>query len=218
MTIDDLRALVFNEIGINLEQDLLTDEKLIQSWNQAVKFWLRYMNSVSKGGDSVENSIGFKIDETNETEPGSKVYVHEFKGTVPMSIKTLYKLPEGQMIPCWLYLYAKPLLTLKKGILPGSYAACYEGSHNYEEMIPDEIPEYLLWLLCAYVKRKVGQFLKFAAYHDKPFDIDGDAWYAEGDKWAKECEEFIRVNRDECLDNLTDFNANRRFFSTPRYY
>lgn len=218
MTIDELRELVFNEIGIHLEQDLLPDAKLKQCWNQAVKFWLRYMNSTSRGGVRREDSIGFIIKESNEIEPGSKVYVHEFKETVPLSINTLYKLPEGQIIPYWLYLYNKPILTLKKGVLPGNYAVCFEGSHNYEEMIPDSIPEYLLWLTCAYVKKKVGQFIKFAAYQDKPFDVDGEAWYIEGDKWARELEEFIRVNRDERIENLTDFTASRRFPYTPLFH
>jgi len=215
MTIQELRDLVFNEIGLNLEQDVLTDEKLIQCWNQAIKFWLRYMNSVYKDGGTGEDTLGFIVTDADETEPGSKVYTHTFEGRVPRSIKTLYRLPEGQMIPCWLYWYNKPILTLRRGVLPGNYAVCFEGSANYEEMRPEDVPEYLLWLVCAYTKKKVGQFIKFAAYHDKPFDVDGEAWYVEGDKWAKELEEFIRVNRDERMSNLTDFNANRRYLSIP---
>jgi hypothetical protein len=218
MTLDELRETVFNEIGINLEQDLLTDSKLIQCWNQAVKYWLRYMNSVNKGGGYAEDSIGFTIDDSNEIEAGSKTYLYEFKERVPRSIKTLYCLPYGQTIPCWLYWYNKPLLTLKKGVLPGNYAAVFEGSANYAEMLPDDIPEYLLWLVCAYVKKKVGQFIKFASYNDKPFDVDGEAWYNEGEKWAKELEEFIRVNRDERESNLTDFNRNRRILAIPTFY
>jgi hypothetical protein len=216
MTVDELRDLVFNEIGIGIEQDLLTDEKLIQCWTQAVKFWLRYMNSVNSGGAS-EDSLGFKIDADDETAPGSGVHVYEFRGRVPGAVKSLHKLPEGQLIPCWLYVYNKPLLTLKRGILPGSYAVYYEGPSDYSEMIPDDIPEYLLWLTCAYAKKKVGQYIKFAAYGDKPFDIDGDAFWREGAEWAKECEEFIRVNRDERMSNLTDFNAGRRMLATPYF-
>ena len=218
MRIDDLRDLVFNEIGISLEQDVLTDEKLIQCWNQAVKYWLRYMNSISSGSGSKEDSIGFTIGDADIIEPGSKVHKYEFRGRVPKTIKALYKLPEGQLIPCWLYRYDRPLLILKDAILPGSYAVSFERSSNYEEMIPDDIPEYLLWLTCAYAKKKVGQFIKFAAYSDKPFDVDGDAWWREGSEWAKELEEFIRVNRDERMENLTDFNAGRNAMAIPYFY
>jgi len=218
MTIDELRDLVFQEIGISLEQDVLPNEKLSQCWNQAVKYWLRYMNGVSKGGGASEDSIGFVIDESRETAPGSGIHIYEFRERVPRLIKALYKLPEGQLVPCWLYRYDRPLLTLKKGVLPGSYAASFEGSRDYGEMIPDDMPEYLLWLTCAYAKKKVGQYIKFAAYSDKPFDVDGDAWWREGSEWAKELEEFIRVNRDERMENLTDFNAGRRAMATPYYY
>lgn len=195
MTLTDLRMMVFDHIGLTMEQDVFPDYKLVQCWNDATSFWSLYRNPI-KGAET----LGLKVDESR---------VFEFTNRIPQKIDTLFRLPQGNVIPCWLYLYTKPVLTLKKELAPGDFAICYEGSLGYEDMEKSDVPIYLLKLLAAYTKRRVGQFLKFADYTDKPFPVDGEQWYMEGEKETKEVEEFIRINRDERISNLTDFNLLR---------
>lgn len=203
MTLDELREMVFERIGVHDSQEILSDNDVIRQWIQAVKYWSRYMDATSltdpSGSTAGPRQIGFEVDESLE---------YTFTGPIPSKIKVLFSMPLGQAVPCWMYSYTKPIITLYKraGGRPGRYVALYDGSLSYEELTPDEVPYHLLDLFAAYVKRAVGQFLKFSGYQDKPFDVDGVQWYEEGSKWADKLENFIMVNRDERMSNIATFN------------
>ena len=66
------------------------------------------------------------------------------------------------------------------------------------------LPEELENLFVAYCKLAIGQKLKFSSYQNQPFQLDGEAIYAEGEAGRKEWEEFIMINRDEDPENITD--------------
>ena len=66
------------------------------------------------------------------------------------------------------------------------------------------LPEELENLFVAYCKIAIGQKLKFSSYQNQPFQLDGEAIYAEGEAGKKEWEEFIMLNRDEDPANITD--------------
>lgn len=66
------------------------------------------------------------------------------------------------------------------------------------------LPHELENLFVSYCKLAIGQKLKFSSYQNQPFQLDGEAIYAEGEAGRKEWEEFIMINRDEDPENITD--------------
>lgn len=66
------------------------------------------------------------------------------------------------------------------------------------------LPHELENLFVSYCKLAIGQKLKFSSYQNQPFQLDGEAIYAEGEAGRKEWEEFIMINRDEDPQNITD--------------
>lgn len=207
MTLTELRDVVFERIGVHDGAEILSDRDLVRNWIQATKYWARYMDSTSSGGSGPgPRNMVITVDES---------LMYTFTDTIPARITALFSLPNGKEVPCWTFFYSKPVLTLyaDRGGVAGEYAVFFNGSLSYEQMSPDDIPFHLLDLYAAYIKRATGSFLKFSGYQDKPFDVDGEQWYREGAEWAKELENFIMVNRDERMSNISDLTLrNRRTF------
>jgi hypothetical protein len=199
MTIQELRRTVFNQIGVDMGPEVFPDDKLAEATEEAIAYWLRYMLPLQS-----ETTFGFVIDDS---------MTYTFEGRVPKKINALFQIPSGRPVPCFLYFYMEPILTIRKPLLPGQYAVCYENDMSWQSMDVGDLRRQqtikMFQLICAYVKKKVGQFHKFASYVDKPFDGDM-SWYAEAAKEVTEIEEFIRVNRDERMSNISDLGSRRR--------
>jgi hypothetical protein len=198
MKLEELRQLVSENIGVEVMEEELPDNKLISDWSTSVMWWNKYMTSNTQ-------TTGFTVNDSLS---------YTFTGNIPNKITGLWKLPSGISVPCSSFFYSRPTIQLYAPLKPGGYSVTFCRSLDWQNVDAEEMSSNprmhpLLQLFVASVKQTVGQFLKFSGYQDKPFDIDGEAWYREGTEDIKTWREFIMINRDERFSNITNFNVNR---------
>ena len=126
--------------------------------------------------------------------------MYTFTTNIPFKILGIYDLNIGSKVGNWSY--TNPILMIPNG----NYSIQYEMAADPASI--SELPPKLQELYVNYVKRQIGQKLKFSSFAEKPFDIDGEGWYNEGNDRAKETEEFIMINRDEDPNNISDLSGN----------
>lgn len=181
----DLRKLISDDLGVDIEDDLLSNDRIQNQWDRAVNYWWKYMARPEK-------NLGIVIDSS---------LIYTFTNPIPYSIVTLYKLPSGDVVSCSDFYYSIPILTVS---VASQYSVVYRGDLDITVTDEEDIPIKLRDLFVNYSKRVVGQFLKFSNYNEKPFDIDANGWYSEAQSAITELENFIKINRDERVENISN--------------
>ena len=181
----DLRRIFNDDIGLDIDATILTDDSLQNQWDRALKYWFRYMSRP-------QGYTGVTIDSS---------LTYTFTDPIPYSIITLYKLPTGEQLSCNRFYYSNPILTVEE---EGEYSVIYRTDYDITTINEEDIPFKLRDLFVNYCKRATAQFLKFSNYQDKPFEVDAEQWYSEAREDIKELEEHIEINRDERFENISN--------------
>ncbi len=178
----DLRTIMNDSLNLEIDSDIISDSSLEMQYKKAEAFWSLYRLWGAR-------TIGIIVD-------SSGLYTFT-SPTIPTSIKNIIDLKTSAHISSTQWTYSMPILSIN----PGSYSICYQEMVDPSTL--NALPHYLETLFVAMAKRSVGQRLKFAQFPDKPFEIDAEALFQEGDSDVKELKEFIMTNRDEDFNNIT---------------
>lgn len=181
----DLRTVFIDDTGVAIDATILTNNSLQNQWDRALRYWYRYHTRP-------QSAIGVTIDSS---------LTYTFTDPIPYSIVTLYKLPTGDQVSCTDFYYSNPILTATE---EGEYSVLYRTDMDITTMDEEDLPFKLRDLFVAYCKRATAQFLKFATYQDKPFEVDAQEWYTEAKEDIEKLEEHIEINRDERFENISN--------------
>ena len=163
---------------MNLEtEELITDESLVRQYRKAVHWYRKYRLFPRT------NTCKYSI-ETGEYVPD-----------IDMNQKIKYK---GKTVKL------KDVVDTQTRVFNGTGTITVTIALTADNAYLAGLPEELENLFVAYCKLAIGQKLKFSSYQNQPFQLDGEAIYAEGEASRKEWEEFIMINRDEDPENITD--------------
>lgn len=163
---------------MNLEtEELITDESLVRQYRKAVHWYRKYRLFPRT------NTCKYSI-ETGEYVPD-----------IDMNQKVTY---QGKTVKL------KDLVNTETRVFNGTGTITVTIALTADNAYLAGLPEELENLFVAYCKIAIGQKLKFSSYQNQPFQLDGEAIYAEGEAGRKEWEEFIMINRDEDPHNITD--------------
>lgn len=163
---------------MNLEtEELITDESLVRQYRKAVHWYRKYRLFPRT------NTCKYSI-ETGEYVPD-----------IDMNQKIEYK---GKTVKL------KDVVDTQTRVFNGTGTITVTIALTADNAYLAGLPYELENLFVAYCKIAIGQKLKFSSYQNQPFQLDGEAIYAEGEAGRKEWEEFIMINRDEDPENITD--------------
>ena len=171
-----LRKVLDEEMNLETEE-LITDESLIRQYRKAVHWYRKYRLFPRT------NTFKYSI-ETGEYVPD-----------IDMNQKVTY---QGKTVKL------KDLVNTETRVFNGTGTITVTIALTADNAYLAGLPEELENLFVAYCKLAIGQKLKFSSYQNQPFQLDGEAIYAEGEAGRKEWEEFIMINRDEDPQNITD--------------
>jgi len=179
-----LRDLLSSHINIPISTDLLSDDSINEAWTNAKEYWYKYKLR-PRGAVTI-------------TVTSSGLYT--FEEPIPVDIAEVRKLPSALYVSSRDFSYTAPTIVIEQG----DYVIVYYTDFNLSNINPENLPVYLKRLFYAYCKQQIGQFLKFAEFPDKPFQIDGDRIYTEGNSEQERYEEYIMKHRDEKTSDLSD--------------
>ena len=171
-----LRKVLDEEMNLETEE-LITDESLVRQYRKAVHWYRKYRLFPRT------NTCKYSI-ETGEYVPD-----------IDMNQKVTY---QGKTVKL------KDLVNTETRVFNGTGTITVTIALTADNAYLAGLPEELENLFVAYCKIAIGQKLKFSSYQNQPFQLDGEAIYAEGEAGRKEWEEFIMINRDEDPHNITD--------------
>lgn len=171
-----LRKVLDEEMNLETEE-LITDESLVRQYRKAVHWYRKYRLFPRT------NTCKYSI-ETGEYVPD-----------IDMNQKVQY---QGKTVKL------KDLVNTETRVFNGTGTITVTIALTADNAYLAGLPEELENLFVSYCKIAIGQKLKFSSYQNQPFQLDGEAIYAEGEAGRKEWEEFIMINRDEDPHNITD--------------
>lgn len=163
---------------MNLEtEELISDESVVRMYRKAVHWYRKYRLFPRT------NTYKFSI------ESG------EYLPDIDMNQKVKYK---GKTVKL------SDIVDTQTRVFNGTGSITVTIALTSDNAYLAGLPHELENLFVAYCKIAIGQKLKFSSYQNQPFQLDGEAIYAEGAEGRKEWEEFIMINRDEDPENITD--------------
>ena len=184
----NLRTLYNDDIGVDIDDTIISDAKLRNQWDRAFAYWNKFRIGTP-------SAISVTIDSS---------LTYTFTDPIPTTITTMYLMPNGLQVSCRDFFYVAPTLTVTN---EGEYAVVYNETLDIDTIEEEDIPIWLRDLFVAYAKRQTAQFLKFSNYQDKPFEVDAEQWYTEAQADIDRLEELIKVNRDEDWNDLSDLTG-----------
>lgn len=171
-----LRQVLDDEMNLETAE-LITDEAVVRMYRKAVNWYRKYRLFPRT------NTYKFSI------ESG------EYVPDIDMNQKVQYK---GKTVKL------SDIVPTETRVFNGTGSITVTIALTSDNAYLAGLPHELECLFVAYCKKAMGQKLKFSSYQNQPFQLDGEAIYAEGEAERKEWEEFIMINRDEDPENITD--------------